>query len=288
MPLSNALLPAMAVAVTACSRLAATALVVAATAAASIHSADAQALKRADGAETAIRDYGDAGGCPPTVIVSHGLGGSETGLAGLGRALAASGWRVIVMGHAESGGHVLRRAIASGDMRNRLIAAATNPDLHRARFADLDAALAEATRRCRPPRLLLAGHSMGAATTMLEAGAVARFGRFGQNRFDAYVAISPQGVGIFWAEGAWAAINKPVLMITGTNDQGADGDYTTRLPAFRSLPTGPHRLAVIDGANHFDLSGGSDRYGRTIATLIDDFVVRRPSKLPGVQVESRR
>jgi dienelactone hydrolase len=258
------------------------------TLACGIDRADAQNLKRADGAQIPVRVYGPAGGCPPTIIFSHGLGGSQDAAAGLGRTFAQSGWRVMVLGHAESGRHILRRAFMSGDLRNRLTAAATDPQLHRARFADLEAAFAEATRECRPSRLLLAGHSMGATTTMLEAGAVARFGRFGKNRFDAYVAVSPQGVGAFFAEGAWSAVNKPVLMITGTNDKGADGDYTTRLPAFQGLRAGPHRLAVIEGANHLELAGTSERFGRLIATLIDDFVAGRPSRIQGVRVDARQ
>jgi pimeloyl-ACP methyl ester carboxylesterase len=129
---------------------------------------------------------------------------------------------------------------------------------------------------------------MGAATTMLEAGAVARFGRYGSDRFDAYAALSPQGVGIFWTETSWRAVRKPVLMVTGTRDSGPDGDYTTRLEAFRRLPAGPsHRLAIFEGANHFQLSGRSSTLGDQLAELIDDFVAGRPSQLPGVTVSSR-
>jgi pimeloyl-ACP methyl ester carboxylesterase len=129
---------------------------------------------------------------------------------------------------------------------------------------------------------------MGAATTMLEAGAVARFGRFGRDRFDAYVALSPQGVGVFWTETSWQAVRKPVLMITGTLDRGPDGDYTTRLEAFRRLPAGPaHRLAVFEGVNHLQLSGRSTTLGGQLAELIDDFLAGRPSVMPGVTISSR-
>jgi pimeloyl-ACP methyl ester carboxylesterase len=130
---------------------------------------------------------------------------------------------------------------------------------------------------------------MGAATTMLEAGAEARFGRFGHDRFDAYVALSPQGVGIFWTETSWQAVRKPVLMITGTRDRGADGDYTTRLEAFRRLPAGAaHRLAIFEDVNHLQLSGRSAALGDQLAKLIDDFVAGRPSALPGITIMSSR
>lgn len=247
-------------------------------------------LARADGARTPVLVYGPTGACPQTLIASHGLGGDERGLDGLARAMAARGWRVLVMGHRESGPSLLRQSIFSGGdgtPRDRLIAAATDPRRHGARALDLNAALAEATRGCRPPRLVLAGHSMGAATTMIEAGAVPRFGPPGANRFDAYVALSPQGVGVFWTEQSWRAVTKPVLMITGTRDSGADGDYTTRLEAFRRLPAGPHRLAVIDGAGHLALSGGSEAMGQRHATLISDFLDRRASRLAGISITEK-
>lgn len=263
------------------------ALVLALLAAACAQAGPTRTLARGDGGSTPLRLYGPQAGCPDTLIFSHGLGGSQDGAAGLANAMAEAGWRVMVMGHVESGRPLLRDAILSGDMRTRLIATAADPARHRARFADLEATLREATRDCRPRRLLLAGHSMGAITTMLEAGAVARFGRLGADRFDAYVAVSPQGVGAFWAEGAWRDVRKPVLMVTGTRDQGADGDYTTRFSAFEGLPPGRHRLAVIDGATHLELSAGQDRLGRAIARLIEDFLADRPSQLPGVRVTQR-
>jgi hypothetical protein len=113
---------------------------------------------------------------------------------------------------------------------------------------------------------------MGAITTMLEAGAVARFGRFGGDRFDGYVALSPQGIGSIFADGAWTRVSKPVLMITGTRDHGVDGDYRTRLTAFDGLPPGGKRLAIISGARHLELSGsaGSQSLG-AIVGLIREF-----------------
>jgi dienelactone hydrolase len=263
------------------------AVVAAAGAASAADAQDRVELRRADGVTTPVMRYGRSAECRPTMIVSHGLGGNERGLSGLGRALAAQGWNVLVIGHRESGPHLLRQALFSGAVRDRLVASATDPNLHRARFADLDAVLAEVHRSCKPPRLVLAGHSMGAVTTMLEAGAVARFGRFGNDRFDAYVALSPQGPGIFWTETSWTSVKKPVLMITGTRDSGADGDHTTRLEAFRRLPPGSHQLAVIDGANHLQLSGGSADMGERLAKLITSFLAGKRMAADGIRIEQK-
>ena len=66
---------------------------------------------RADGASTPLMVYEPAAAkaCPPLLLVSHGAGGSEQGLRYVGEALSADGWRVVVMGHRESGLPVLKR-----------------------------------------------------------------------------------------------------------------------------------------------------------------------------------
>ncbi len=250
-------------------------------------------LLRADGAEVPVKVSGPPGGCPRTAIISHGLGGRSGGSAQLARTLASSGWRVIAMDHVESGPPVLRAAFLSGRPRLAASEAASDPARHRARFADLDAAWVEATRNCRPPQVLLIGHSMGATTTMLEAGNVSRFGRFGRNRFDAYVALSPQGIGYLWEAGAWNAVSKPVLMITGTRDSGFDGDWRTRLAAFEGLPVGKKRLAIIPDITHGQLSGFRDPFASTIAALINEFArdleqgALRPSRVSGAEVRDK-
>jgi pimeloyl-ACP methyl ester carboxylesterase len=233
----------------------------------------AQGLQRSDGAVTPVKRYGPQGGCGPAMVMSPGFGGDESGNAGFASAMAAKGWRVVVIGHRESGRQAFREAVFSASPKQAVIEATTTPAKHIARFRDLDAVIADLSRTCRPARFVLAGHSMGAMTTMLEAGAVARFGRFGGNRFDAYVAISPQGVGYTYAEGAWASVTKPVLMITGTRDLGTDGGPETRLTAFAGLPPGRKRLAILPGAGHLILGGNKDNeVTRALAALTLEFL----------------
>ena len=245
--------------------------------------AAAQGLPRADGETTPIRRYGPQGGCGPAMIVSHGFGGDENGNAWLAQSMAGRGWRVIAMGHRESGRPQLRRALLSGSPRDGLAAGSRDPAAHRYRFLDLDAAFAEITRGCRPSTLVLAGHSMGAMTTILEAGATISFGRYGSNRFDAYVAISPQGTGSGFPQGSWAGVTKPVLMITGTRDQALEGPAWTRLTAFEGLPPGRKRFAMIPEAGHLALAANSgDSVGRAVSALTIEFLdaVARGKALP--------
>jgi pimeloyl-ACP methyl ester carboxylesterase len=255
----------------------------------------AQDLPRADGATTPVKRYGPQTGCSPAMIISHGFGGNENGNSGLASAMAAQGWRVIVMGHRESGKDAFRSAIFSGSPKQGILEATTTPAKHRSRFLDLDAAIGEMTRNCRPAKFVLAGHSMGAMTTMLEAGAVGRFGRFGSNRFDAYVAISPQGVGYTYERGAWSGVSKPVLMITGTRDQASDGGYETRLSAFDGLPPGFKRFAIIPDAGHLVLAAnGNNGVTAAISALTIEFLnavsrgrVIPPSVLRGIDIRDK-
>jgi alpha-beta hydrolase superfamily lysophospholipase len=234
--------------------------------------AGAQPLPRVGGGETPVKRYGPRSGCGPAMLISHGFGGDETGNAHLASAMAMQGWRVIVMGHRESGRQQLRQALLSGAPRDAIAAAARDPEAYRTRFHDLDAAFADITRGCRPSPLVFAGHSMGAMTVMLEAGATATFGRYGSNRFDAYVAISPQGAGSGFTRGSWIGVNRPVLMITGTQDQAAEGGPATRLSAFEGLPPGRKRLAIIPDATHLQLAAGNpDPVGRMVAALTLEF-----------------
>lgn len=251
-------------------------------------------LTRADGASFAVRLAGDWGpGCPPTVILSHGLGGDERALKWADAPVLDAGYRVMAVEHRESGPGLLRTALRQGGE-----AVLLDPAVWRARAADLDAAVDFATRDCRPAMLVLGGHSMGAATTMFEAGARGPVRYPGRDRFDAYIAVSPQGVGswAFASRNAWSRVEAPVLMITGTRDNGLDGsDWQVRLTAFANLPPGQKRLAVIDGASHFNLGGiGNLSAHRTAGAVTGEFLqqlcsVWAPSALqqPGLTLREK-
>jgi pimeloyl-ACP methyl ester carboxylesterase len=254
------------------------------------------ALARADGASVPVLIYAPGNGavCAPTMVLSHGFGGDERALSGLAKAVAGRGWRVIAIGHRESGRDQLRQAFQQNGGLAAVDASARERPKHAARFADLDAAYAEAKRPCRLPFLVLAGHSMGSQTTMMEAGARALIGSMGRNRFNAYVALSPQGIGTTYAAGAWSGVSKPVLVVTGTNDRVADGDYTVRLTAFEGLPGGNKRLAVIPGAGHLQIGGiGSASVSTTVNALVIEFLEQQasgrlaPSRVSGAKVTEK-
>jgi hypothetical protein len=115
---------------------------------------------------------------------------------------------------------------------------------------------------------------MGATTVNLEAGARNNMGIRGQDRFDAYIALSPQGVGTVFPQGTWSDIRKPFLQLTGSEDKALEGGPDTRTDAFNNLPGGCQWLAIVHGATHMNFAGRgrSARVEAITLKVIDDFL----------------
>jgi predicted dienelactone hydrolase len=241
-------------------RAAIAALAVSLFSAATTHSQQLVQTPRADGATTPLRVYAaNVQGCAPLVLISPGAGGSEDGYKYLADGMQAAGWRAIVMGHKESG-----RAALMGDIRQKhgikrgLHELVDDPKAYDARLIDITAALKWANGTCKAPYIVLIGHSMGARTVMVEAGARLKLDvkGAGQDRFDAYVALSPDGPDPMFPEHAWSGIKKPMLVMTGTRDNSMQtGDYKSRTIPYDDLPPGCKWLGVIDGATHMNFAG---------------------------------
>ncbi len=163
------------------------------------------------------------------------------------------------MGHKESG-----RAALTSDIRQEhgikkgLRELVDDPKAYQARLMDIAAALKWANSACKAPYVALIGHSMGARTVMVEAGAKLKIdvNGAGQDRFDAYVALSPDGPDPMFPEKAWSGVTKPMLILTGTRDKSMQtGDYKSRTIPYDSLPAGCKWLGVIDGATHMNFAG---------------------------------
>lgn len=216
-----------------------------------------------------------AAACRGVAVISHGAGGSEQGYRYLGEALSGLGYLAVVVDHPESGREVLREYVRTNRVVEGLTDLIARPSAYVARFIDIAAARTWARGRCDGPETILAGHSMGAATTLLEAGAKNRLGLTGSDAFDAYIALSPQGPGSIFPPDAWQNIRKPVLSITGTRD-GALGaqSWETRLAPFANLPGGCHWQLVVQEATHmhFAGTGGSARTEALVLPVIAGFL----------------
>lgn len=200
----------------------------------------------------------------PLVVFSHGLGGSRAGYAHLGRHWASEGFASLHVQHPGSD-----RALWRGDgpfalLRNVQAAASTGHAIDRARdlsFA-LDALLADPGLGARidPARIAAAGHSYGANTALLVAGA--RFdgvpgvpSTLRDPRVGAAVLMSvppfPDG---FDTASVLAGVGVPTLHLTTVDDvirvPGHGSTPSDRIALYETMRGGPKWLAVFGHGRH--------------------------------------
>lgn len=213
----------------------------------------------------------DASSKAPLVIFSHGIGGSREGYSYIGKYLAANGIAALHVQHVGSD-----RSLWFGNpiqMVGRLQGAAKESEaIDRTkdmRFA-LDQLLSDAqlSTRLDEQRIAAAGHSYGANTTMLLAGArVQRDGAamdLADPRIKAAVIISAPP---FYGEGdptkILSSIGVPSLHITATGDEiKIPGYYSSSQDRVALYEAFDHKqgkmLAVFTGGSH---SMFTDRLG---------------------------
>jgi dienelactone hydrolase len=197
----------------------------------------------------------------PLVVFSHGIGGSRRGYSYLGQHWAAHGIASLHVQHVGSDFNVwLGNPFG---LVGRLQGAAQDKEaIERPRdiaFA-LDTLLAsEYGERIDAQRIAAAGHSYGANTTLLAAGArVQRNGRVVDLRDERVAAAIVLSAPPFYGEAELARILSPVtvptLHVTATGDiiripgyySGADD----RVAVFDAVGSRHKTLAVFDGGSH--------------------------------------
>ncbi len=211
----------------------------------------------------------------PLVVFSHGIGGSRRGYSYLGRHWASQGYASLHLQHVGSD-----RAVWMGNplaLPGRLQAAAQDSEAT-ARVGDLSFALDQLLAgplagRIDARRIVAAGHSYGANTTLLAAGAqVERDGRtlnLRDVRIQAAIVISAPP---FYGEGTpdkvLGGIRVPSLHITATEDvirvPGYFSPAADRVAVFDAMGGPAKTLAVFEGGSH---SVFTDRAGTGGALL---------------------
>jgi len=199
----------------------------------------------------------------PLIVFSHGIGGTRNGYTYLARQWAAHGIASLHVQHngSDSGvwfgnpfGIVNRLQAAAQDGE----AAARAVDL---RFA-LDSILSNRSPYAAyidPRRIIAAGHSYGANTTLLTVGArVIRNGRWVQFRDPRYRAAIVISAPPFYGEknlaGVLANISVPTLHVTSTEDviriPGYYSPASDRVAIFNAVANPRKLLAVFQGGSH--------------------------------------
>lgn len=198
----------------------------------------------------------------PVIVFSHGLGGSREGYSYLGANWAAQGYASLHLQHAGSD-----RRLWQGnpfDLVARLQGAVSEAEaierVRDLRFAiDQILSTPDIGGRLNPRRIIAAGHSYGANTVLLAAGAVfeREQGRqsYAEGRLVGALVISAPP---FHGEADIGAILRPIgipsLHITSTGDEirlpGYQSGYEDRVHVFSA--TGSARKALVvfrDGAH---------------------------------------
>ena len=214
-------------------------------------------LTHADGRTlTARATWPEADGPFPLMLFSHGFASDKDQYDALIHHWVSHGYVVLAPDHADSGGTVsaILASLKMGEI-----------GLIQSRLDDfsllLDAldAFPELVARADQDTLIAAGHSFGAFTAQMMAGADAvdedgqRHGWLGPEPV-ATIAVSPPGemFDVIVAD-SWNTMRGPVLMTTGTED--TDGRFVTDwqqhlLSWERAEPGGQHAL-VVEGADHY-------------------------------------
>ena len=223
-----------------------------------------------------VRLYLPQAGQPvPLVVFSHGIGGTRRGYSWLGQHLARHGIAALHLQHVGSD-----RALWTGSVWNvigRLQDAAQEAEaIHRAqdlRFALDSLLMGELAPRFDAHRIVAAGHSYGANTTLLASGArVEREGRvvpLRDERVRAAIVISAPP---FYGEGEprkiLQTVTVPSLHVTCTEDiiriPGYYSGAEDRVAVFDATGSARKWLAVYEGGSH---SMFTDRGGTGGVTL---------------------
>lgn len=198
----------------------------------------------------------------PLVLFSHGLGGSRFGYRYLGSHWAGEGFASLHVQHVGSD-----NSLWSADGRLALLMRmhqAAQETEAIARVRDLRFALeqllgADLGRQIDGERIIAAGHSYGANTTLLAAGArVERQGlpvELREPRLRGAIVISaPPFYGESSPERILAGVGVPSLHITGTDDviriPGYYSDAADRVAVFNGVGNARKTLAVFAGGVH--------------------------------------
>ena len=201
----------------------------------------------------------------PLIVFSHGLGGSRNGYQYLGRFWASQGYASLHVQHIGSDNSLWRGNPLGLTMR---LASAAQDSEAMARAKDVSFALTELLAmpsmagRLDANRIVAAGHSYGANTTMLLSGAlVPGKGENGQAlslrdpRIKAAMILSaPPFYGYGNPAAILGGIALPTLHITATGDDilvpGYGSGFEDRVNVFNAMGDARKILVVFTGGSH--------------------------------------
>lgn len=217
----------------------------------------------------------------PLIVFSHGLGGSRTGYSYLGEAWSSRGTASLHIQHVGSDQSLwqgnpillLDRLDSAADEREAI---ERTRDLRYGldRLLDRDSPFHAAIDR---KRIVAAGHSFGANTTLIVTGAqVIRDGQFlgyRDPRYSASIVISaPPFYGETDLTAVLGSVDVPTLHVTTTEDTirlpGRYSPVQDRIDIFSAIPTPRKALVVFQGGSHSVFTDRSLRNGGPLNPLV--------------------
>ena len=212
-----------------------------------------------------IRVYRPASPSPaPVILFSHGLGGSRTGSAYMGKHWSARGYLCVFLQHHGSDSSVWENQRPG--RRTQAMKDAAGIENFLLRVKDVPAVLDQLEKwnktkdhalagRLDLTRIGMSGHSFGAVTTQAVSGQSFRRGRtsFTDPRIQAALLFSPssprRGED---PKAAFGNVKIPWMLMTGTKDVApiGDADVKSRLAVFPALPPGGKYELVLERAEH--------------------------------------
>lgn len=207
------------------------------------------------------------------VCYSVGFGGTRESYAYLGKAWAEEGFSTLVIEHPGSNLEVLKSMNHEGWERRRelLWERVQDPQEFTARVQDFLTGSERLGREFPELPIFWGGHSYGSATVLAAAGVASHLCHIQVGEGRPLLCASPQPPGLLFSAEAYAALEHPVLLLTGSQD----GDLPEGLePQARqgawSHFGGPSYLAVLEGATHMAFAAqglGVGRFLKPIARL---------------------
>jgi predicted dienelactone hydrolase len=213
--------------------------------------------------------YPEGKGVFPVIIFSHGAGASKDSFEDLGRFWASYGYISIHPTHADS--LSLRKDNAS--LREILTTMLRDSQGWVERVKDISLIVdsldnlvnqaPELQGKINREQIGVGGHSYGAYTAQLIGGATIDLPRGAKQqslidpRVKSVLLLSPQGAGQQGlTDNSWSGFKKPMMVMTGSRDQGAQGQGPDwKREPFDFAPPGDKYLVFIENADHFSFSG---------------------------------
>jgi len=199
----------------------------------------------------------------PLLIFSHGFGADKDGYQYLAEGWAKAGYVVVLPTH-HGGDRSALRAMGPGSIRSGEAVSATqltdnarDDSLIISSFDSIVKQAPELAGLVDLSRVGMAGHSMGAGTALVLDGATVpgTSTTVVDDRFKAFIAISPQGMYSQADLHRWDHIVRATLTVYGSNDVAAQGQPASwRRDPFVHMPPGDKYNLVVDGANHFSFA----------------------------------